>query len=105
MRGGGGRGKVVGITRDPISAMVFTAGPDGFVDYINQRWQQFLGLPLKGVQGWSWEPTIHPDDRARSSEHWRATMASGQPGENELRVRRADGEYRWILGRFVPLAD
>jgi PAS domain S-box-containing protein len=90
---------------DTIPAMVFTALPDGFVDYINQRWRQFLGLGVESVQGWSWDTTIHPEDRARSIDHWRATMAAGQPSENELRVRRADGVYRWILGRFVPLCD
>jgi signal transduction histidine kinase len=57
------------------------------------------------VQGWNWEATIHPDDRARSVDHWRSTITSGKAAENELRVRRADGEYRWILGRFVPLRD
>jgi two-component system sensor histidine kinase UhpB len=90
---------------DTVPAMVFTASPDGFVDYVNQRWLQYLGLPLENVQGWSWDNTIHPDDRARSVDHWRLAMAAGQAAENELRVRRADGEYRWILGRFVPIHD
>jgi len=90
---------------DTIPAMVFAALPDGAVDFVNQRWLQYLGLSLQDVQGWGWEGTIHPDDRARSIAHWRATMAAGQAAENELRVRRADGVYRWILGRFVPLRD
>jgi len=85
--------------------MVFTALPDGSVDFVNQRWLQYLGLSLKDVQGWGWSPTIHPEDRARSIDHWRSTIAAGQSAENELRVRRADGVYRWILGRFVPLRD
>src|SRR6266542_1726853 len=90
---------------DTIPAMVFAALPDGAVDFVNQRWLQYLGLSLQDVQGWGWEGTIHPDDRARSIAHWRATMAAGQAAENELRVRRADGVYRWILGRFAPLRD
>ena len=90
---------------DTIPAMVFTALPDGSVDFVNQRWLQYLGLALEDVQGWNWGPTIHPEDRARSINHWRSTIAAGQSAENELRVRRADGVYRWILGRFVPLRD
>jgi PAS domain S-box-containing protein len=90
---------------ETIPAMVFTALPDGSVDFVNKRWLQFLGLPLEGVKGWRWAPTIHPEDRERSIDHWRSTVAAGQPAENELRVRRADGVYRWILGRFTPLHD
>jgi len=90
---------------DTIPAMVFTALPDGSVDFVNRQWLRYLGLSLEDVLGWGWGPTIHPEDRPRSIDHWRSTIASGQAGENELRVRRADGVYRWILGRFVPLRD
>jgi PAS domain S-box-containing protein len=90
---------------DTIPAMVFTALPNGSVDFVNQRWLQFMGLSLQDVQGWGWDVTIHPEDRARSVDHWRSTMAAGQSADNELRVRRADGVYRWILGRFVPLRN
>ncbi len=91
---------------DTIPAMVFTAWPDGYVDYFNQGWQQYRGVSLESARGYSnWEATVHPDDRARSVDHWLTTIASGEPGEIELRVRRADGEYRWILGRFVAMRD
>ena len=90
---------------DTIPAMVFTALPDGSVDFVNQRWLQYMGLSLEDVRGWRWNVAIHPEDRARSIDHWRSTMAVGKPAENELRVRRADGAYHWTLGRFVPLCD
>ena len=90
---------------ETIPAMVFTALPDGSVDFVNQRWLQYMGLSLEDVRDWGWKDTIHPEDRDRSCDHWRAAMAAGQPTENELRVRRADGVYHWILGRFVPLRD
>src|SRR5206468_1509036 len=51
---------------DTIPAMVFTALPGGSVDYVNQRWLQYMGLSLEDVQGWNWDVTIHPEDRARS---------------------------------------
>ncbi len=54
---------------DTIPAMVFTALPHGSVDFVNQRWLQYLGLSLQDVQGWNWDATIHPEDRARSVDH------------------------------------
>jgi PAS domain S-box-containing protein len=98
---------------DTIPAMVFTALPDGSVDYVNQQMLHYMGLSLEDMQGWNWDmpihpeygATVHPEDRARSVDNWRSTMAVGQSVENELRVRRADGVYRWILGRFAPLRD
>ncbi|HMK25984.1 MAG TPA: PAS domain S-box protein, partial [Chitinophagaceae bacterium] len=90
---------------DKIPVMVFTSLPDGSIDFVNQQWLQYMGLSLEDVKDWAWESTIHPEDRQKSIDHWRSTMATGQPSENELRVRRADGVYRWILGRFVPLHD
>src|ERR1700719_4682111 len=47
----------------------------------------------------------HPEDLDRSVENWRTALAVGQPIESELRVRQANGEYRWFLGRNVPLRD
>ena len=90
---------------DTIPTMVFTALPDGSVDYVNQQMLHYMGLSLEDVQGSNWDFPVHPEDRARSVDNWRSTVAVGQSGENELRVRRADGVYRWILGRFVPLRD
>jgi PAS domain S-box-containing protein len=90
---------------DTIPAMVFIALPDGSIEYVNQRSLQFMGLSLEDVQGWGWDVTIHPEDRARSIDLWRSAMVAGQAGENELRVRRADGIYRWTLGHFAPLRD
>jgi PAS domain S-box-containing protein len=98
---------------DTIPAMVFTALPDGSVDYVNQQMLHYMGLSLEDMQGWNWDTpihpeyraTIHPEDLARSVDNWRSTVAVGQSGENELRVRRADGVHRWLLGRFAPLRD
>src|SRR5205814_2645950 len=53
------------------------------------------------------EPTriIHPDDLPAAIENWRANMAAGEASEDEMRLRRADGEYRWFLVRTAPLRD
>jgi PAS domain S-box-containing protein len=55
--------------------------------------------------GWGWAGVIHPDDVDRVLAHWQAGLASGEPVEQELRCRRADGVYRWFLNRNLPLRD
>jgi len=88
-----------------VPAHAWSALPDGEVDFVNQRWQQFTGLPAEDALRWNWEAVVHPDDQARFVADWRAALNSGRPMETEVRVRRADGEYRCLLVRNVPLHD
>jgi PAS domain S-box-containing protein len=91
---------------ETIPAMVWSALPDGSIDFINQRWQEFTGLSLEESLGWNWEAPIHPEDHERYVGKWRTSIATGQPFEAELRIRRAaDGEYRWFMEGAVPLRD
>src|SRR6266403_4136481 len=90
---------------DSIPALIHSSLPDGYLDYFNQRWLEYVGVPLEDVQGWKWRASIHPDDVAGIVDKWRACLASGEIFEYEARVRRADGEYRWMLHRKVPLRD
>jgi PAS domain S-box-containing protein len=88
-----------------IPALVWSTLPDGAVDFVNDRWLEFTGLSPRDAQGWNWEATIHPDDRSTADAGWRAALKNGRPTNGEMRVRRADGEYRWWLFRNVPLHD
>jgi PAS domain S-box-containing protein len=90
---------------EAIPAYVWSALPDGSVDFVNRRWLDFSGFSLEQASGWGWSESLHPDDRDRFMEAWRTTFASGQPMEAEVRVRRADGQYRWLLVHNVPLRD
>jgi PAS domain S-box-containing protein len=90
---------------DTIPAMVSSTLPDGSVDSTNQRWLEYMDLSLEEAQGWGWKNRIHYEDLARVLDDWRAALATGEPVEMESRVRRADGEYRWLLHRSVPLRD
>jgi PAS domain S-box-containing protein len=90
---------------DTIPASAWSAGPDGSVDFINRRWLEFSGFSLEEGLGRGWETAVHPDDLVRFVDEWRAAVASGKPMEAEARVRRADGQYRWLLIRNVPLRD
>jgi PAS domain S-box-containing protein len=90
---------------DSIPALIHTSLPDGYLDYFNQRWLEYVGLPLEAVQGWNWTNSIHPDDLAGILEKWRGCLASGEVFHHESRVRRADGEYRWMVHHKVPIRD
>jgi PAS domain S-box-containing protein len=90
---------------DTIPAHVWSARPDGSVDFVNRRWQETTGLTMEDALGWDWSSVVHPDDLARYVNEWRAALAAGKPMESEVRVRRADVKYRWWLTRNVPLRD
>jgi PAS domain S-box-containing protein len=89
---------------DTLPTMVWSLRPDGAVDYVNQRWLDYTGLTLEQEIE---DPTrvVHPEDLPRVIEKWLADMAAGEPSEDEMRLRRADGEYRWFLVRTAPLRD
>jgi PAS domain S-box-containing protein len=89
---------------DTIPTMAWTTRPDGVVDFINKRWLDYTGLSLEEELA---EPTraMHPEELPGVMEKWRATMAASEPFEHEMRLRRADGAYRWFLVRTVPLRD
>jgi PAS domain S-box-containing protein len=89
---------------DTIPIMAWTVQPDGTVDFLNQRWLDYSGLSFEQYID---EPTgpIHPEDIPRVLEKWLVDMAAGEPYEDEMRLRRADGEYRWFMVRTEPLRD
>ena len=90
---------------DTIPAIVWSALPDGAVDFVNDRWPQYTGLSREDSLGWRWTAAIHPDDFARATDYWRTVLLSGEPAELEQRLRRSNGEFRWFLCRYVPVRD
>jgi PAS domain S-box-containing protein len=90
---------------DAAPAMLHSARPDGYVDFFNKRWLEYVGSSLQDILGWRWTAVIHPDDVEGVVGKWRSSVASGKPFEAEARLRRADGEYRLMLLRKVPLRD
>jgi PAS domain S-box-containing protein len=87
-----------------IPMMAWTLRPDGVVDFVNQRWLDYTGLTLQQEMD---DPTavVHPEDLPRVIEKWLAHKAVGEAFEDEMRLRRADGEHRWFLVRTAPLRD
>ena len=84
--------------------MVWTAQPDGTIDYHNAQFYDFVGLEAGAAEGTTWaEDMLHPDDREAGHAAWMRSVASGTPFEMTYRVRHRSGEYRWILARGLPL--
>lgn len=93
------------VLADTMPQMVWSTRPDGYHDYYNARWYEFTGMPEGSTDGAEWNGMFHPDDQERAWTVWRHSLATGDPYQIEYRLRRADGEYRWVLGRALPLRD
>ncbi|MDX6444769.1 MAG: hypothetical protein QOH71_1843 [Blastocatellia bacterium] len=91
---------------DTIPGMVWSGLPDGSFDFVNEPWLTFLGCTWEelSAQG-GLRSVVHPDDLPGSDARWSATRAAGKHIDHELRMRRADGQYRWFLTRAFPLRD
>lgn len=87
------------------SQIVWTADPDGVVVDDSPSWRAVTGQTHEHRRGWGWLNAIHPDDRPRVSRHWRAAVEQPRATELEYRLRRADGVYRDMHVRAVPVAD
>src|SRR4051794_243607 len=90
---------------DTVPALIWTARPDGRLDFIGQRWLDYTGMTLEQMLERDLGAQSHPDDIDQLLSKWRAAVTEGKPFETETRVRRFDGEYRWFLSRACPLFD
>ncbi|HYO07381.1 MAG TPA: PAS domain-containing protein [Tepidisphaeraceae bacterium] len=90
---------------DAMPQIVFAARPDGEVDYFNRRWYEYTGL-APGQSGYeTWRQVHDPAGLDRVAEVWSESLRTGRPYEIEYRLRRADGQFRWHLGRALPIRD
>ena len=88
---------------DALPHMVWSTLPDGYHDYYNSRWYEFTGVPAGSTDGEAWNGMFHPDDQERAWKVWRESLETGKPYEIEYRLRHRSGEYRWTLGRALPM--
>jgi PAS domain S-box-containing protein len=82
--------------------MIWMSGPDKLRNYFNQPWLEFTGRPLVTELGNGWSEGVHPEDAQRFLSAYNKACASRIPFETEYRLRRHDGEYRWMLVKGVP---
>jgi PAS domain S-box-containing protein len=90
---------------DSIPHIVWTAREDGSQDFANRRWYEFTGLPEAEVSADVWRHICHPDDVEHTAKAWYTATQTGEPYNCMHRIRRFDGEYRWILSRALPQRD
>jgi PAS domain S-box-containing protein len=93
------------VLAETMPQQVWTANPDGTLDYVNERVVRYFGMPAKTIVGNGWRDLVHPEDMPVCAERWTAALNTGEPYEVEFRLQRADGSYRWHLGRALPVRD
>ncbi|WP_145727954.1 hybrid sensor histidine kinase/response regulator [Nitrospirillum viridazoti] len=90
---------------EAMPALVWTATPEGNLDWFNPHAYAYTGAPTGALDGQAWTWVTHPDDLARAAGGWAAAVKAGGTYTAEFRLRRADGVYRWHLARAVPIRD
>jgi PAS domain S-box-containing protein len=90
---------------EAIPQMVFTATPKYNFDFANQRWLDYTGLSQSQITLEGWTLLFDPADLPSTMESWKAAAESKSAFSHELRIRRADGRYRWHLCRALPILD
>ena len=90
---------------DTMPHLVWIARPDGYHEFYNKRWYDYVGKSFEQTKGAGWATVLHPDDVERSESRWKQAIETGEPYEIEYRFRSHDGDYRWFLGRALPLRD
>jgi PAS domain S-box-containing protein len=87
---------------DDAPAMIWTAGLDSLCDYFNKTWMKFTGRTLEQELGKGWAESVHPQDLEGCIQNYTAFFQTRRPFTLEYRVRRNDGQYRWLLDSAVP---
>ncbi|MGJ7512310.1 PAS domain-containing protein [Variovorax sp. GT1P44] len=90
---------------DNLPGLAWTAGPNGEAEFLSQGWLNYTGMTLEEARGPGWANVIHPDDVGLMVERWQRIIATKKAGEQEARLRRFDGTYRWFSFRGAPLLD
>src|SRR5262249_39729056 len=90
---------------DHAPVMMWVSDATGFCTYFNRLWYEFTGLTSQQSLGFGAFAVVHPDDRAEAERVHRAANSDRRAFRLELRLRRADGIYRWVLGAATPRLD
>jgi PAS domain S-box-containing protein len=91
------------LVMETIPGFVWSALPDGDVEFCNQRWLDYTGMSFNEIKGWGWAAAIHPHDITNLRERWREALMQSTSFVAEARMRRSDGSYRWFLIQALPL--
>jgi two-component system CheB/CheR fusion protein len=90
---------------ESLPNFVWSCRPDGVCDYLNQQWVGYTGVPEQEQLGHGWLEQIHPGDRKRVCENWKAAVRSEEPLRAEFRIRAKSGAFRWFKMHSLPIRD
>lgn len=90
---------------ESLATMIFTSKPSGDLDYISPQWSNYTGITLEALQENGLSAILHPDDADSVSAYWKRSYAAGTLIEQEVRLRRHDGTFRWHLSRAEPMRN
>jgi PAS domain S-box-containing protein len=90
---------------DTLPVMLWSARPDMSCARVNRAWLDFTGLAAGQALGEGWARVVHPEDLPRWLDACVRAFDAREEFETEYRMRRHDGEYRWVLDRAVPLFE
>jgi PAS domain S-box-containing protein len=90
---------------EAVPQMLWSTDPSGNADYLSQQWLTYTGQTLQGGIGSGWQEVLHPEERDQIAAVWRHSVESGETYEVQVRLRRADGVFRWMLVRGIPMRD
>ena len=90
---------------EAIPQQVWTARPNGELEFVNRRVVDFFGVPVERILGDAWLALVHPDDRDGCVARWQRSLETGEEYEYEFRLKRRDGTYRWHLARALAQLD
>lgn len=86
-----------------VPTVVWTATPDGMIDFVNDRWYERSSVVIEDALGAGWTDLVHPDDLAKTLTVWKHSIATGIPYQAEFRLLDKYGQYRWWLVRAIAL--
>lgn len=91
---------------DSIPQIIWTTNLDGKMDYGNQHWYDYTGLAVEQFKELTWSSIVHPEDLKVCVDTWRESVKTGKDFQIQFRLKRAkDGDYRWHLGRAIPMKN
>ncbi|KAG4443611.1 hypothetical protein IFR05_000888 [Cadophora sp. M221] len=90
---------------ESMPQMMWTTTPEGLHDWFSTRWYEYTGLTEEDSLGMGWKLPFHPDDMASTGKKWAHSLKTGEPYSTEYRCKNRDGEWRWMLGRALPMRN
>ena len=88
-----------------MPSLVWTCQADGSSDYFSPQWLEYTGVPESEQLRWGWLEQVHPDDRDRVREQWKAAFKMSKRSDSDFRIRSVRGDYHWFATRWIPIFD